>query len=285
MDMQMVDGNMSKMHSNDHSNKHIAHPDDPTKQSEHESLHTLITQTDATHIAIKNGSWFDPSTWQNGQIPTDNAKVVIPKGRRIAYDDVSETRLFALRVDGQLDFAIDVDTQMVIDTFIVSTSGTLTIGTEDNPVQGNVETKILIADNGAIDTQWDPQQLSRGIISHGSVSIHGQAKTSHLTVAVDPAVGDSTLILDSAPVNWQVGDRIVLTGTRYVPYQYKHGDINDWVYQGSEDEERVITSIDGNRISLDQPLKYDHGTPRNDLKAYVANQIRNVIVATENADS
>lgn len=282
MDMQMVDGNMSTMHS---GGMHVAHPDDPAKQSEHESLHTLIARGDATHIAVNDGSWFDPNTWKNGQIPTDDATVFIPEERTVSYDGVSEARLFALRVDGQLDFATDINTQMLIDTFMVSTSGTLTIGTEDNPVQGNVKTKILIANNGAIDTQWDPQQLSRGIVSHGSVSIHGQAKTSHLKVAVDPAVGDSTLILDSPPANWQVGDRIVLTGTRYVPYQYEHGDVNDWVNQGTEDEERVITAIDGNRITLDQPLDYDHGTPRSDLKAYVANQSRNVVIATENADA
>ena len=253
-----------------HGNMHQAHVDEPGKQSEHAAIHSLITPHNATHTAVKNGSWFDVSTWKGGKIPGANAKVVIPKGITVDYDNVSNTRLFGLRVDGQIDFATDVDTQMIIDTFVVSSDGTLTIGTEDNPVQGNVETKILIADNGAINKHWDPQQLSRGIVSHGTVSIHGQAKTSHLRVAVDPSAGDKTLTLGEVPVNWQVGDRLILTGTQYVT-------------NGTQDEERTITRIDGKRITLDKALSYSHDTPRDDLKAYVANQSRNVVVATENA--
>ena len=247
------------------------HSDDPSKQSEHAAAHNLITDKNATHTAVKSGSWFDAGTWKGGRIPGANAKVVIPKGLKVKYDDVSDTRLFGLRVDGQLDFATNADTKMVIDTFLVSTEGTLTIGTKNNPVQGNVETQILIADNGKIDTKWDPQQLSRGIVSHGTVSIHGQEKTSHLKVSVDPAKGDSTLLLESAPDNWKVGDRIVLTGTQYVK-------------NGTQDEERTITGIKGNRLTLNKPLTYDHGTPKASLKAYVANQSRNIVITSENAD-
>ena len=254
-----------------HGNMHQAHVDEPGKQSEHAAIHSLITPHNATHTAVKNGSWFDASTWKGGKIPGANAKVVIPKGITVDYDSVSNIRLFGLRVDGQIDFATDADTQMIIDTFVVSSDGTLTIGTEDNPVRSNVQTKILIADNGAINKKWDPQQLSRGIVSHGTVSIHGQAKTSHLRVAVDPFAGDKTLTLGKVPVNWRVGDRIILTGTQYVT-------------NGTQDEERTITGINGNRITLNKSLSYNHDTPRNDLKAYVANQSRNVVVATENAD-
>ena len=254
-----------------HGDMHQAHVDEPSKQPEHAAVHNLITSHNATHTAVKNGAWFAASTWKGGKIPGANAKVVIPKGITVDYDSVSNTRLFGLRVDGQIDFATDTDTQMIIDTFVVSSHGTLTIGTEDNPVRGNVQTKILIADNGAINKKWDPQQLSRGIVSHGTVEIHGQAKTSHLRVAVDPSAGDKTLTLGEVPVNWQVGDRIILTGTQYVA-------------NGTQDEERTITSINGKRITLNKSLSYNHDTPRNDLKAYVANQSRNVVVATENAD-
>lgn len=257
-------------HTDGGHNNH-AHPDDPAKQSEHSALENLITSQSATHTAVKNGSWFNPNTWAGGRIPNANAKVVIPKGINVSYDNVSNTRLFSLRVDGHLDFATNADTKMVIDTFIVSPDGKLTIGTKDKPVQGNVQTEILIADNGAIDTKWDPEQLSRGIISHGTVSIHGQAKTSHLKVTIDPTAGDKTLTLEKAPTNWQVGDEIVLTGTQYV-------------VEGTQDEQRTITAINGNRITLDKALTYNHQTPRSDLKAYVANQSRNIVFATENAD-
>ncbi|MEO0869672.1 MAG: G8 domain-containing protein, partial [Cyanobacteria bacterium J06642_11] len=263
--------NATAMHNHNHNSGHHAHPDDPSKQSEHSAAHNLITNQNATHTAIRNGSWFDAKTWAGGRIPGKDAKVVIPDGIKVNYDNVSNTRLFGLRVDGHLDFATNADTKMVIDTFLVSSEGTLTIGTEKNPVQGNVKTEILIADNGAINTKWDPEQLSRGIVSHGTVSIHGQAKTSHLKVAKDPSAGDKTITLGDVPINWQVGDQIVLTGTEY--------QVN-----GTQDEQRTITAINGNRITLDKALSYNHDTPRSDLKAYVANQSRNIVVATENGD-
>ncbi len=275
--------NMPTPHAGSHEMDHAPHLDDPAKQSEHLALLDLVPHNAATHVAVKNGSWFDATTWANGQVPGNDARVLIPEGMTVDYDGISNASLFTLRVDGQLAFATDEDTQMKLDTFVVSPSGTLTMGSELNPVQADVKTRILIADNGAIDTAWDPQQLSRGLVSHGTVEVHGQAKTSHLKVSFDPAAGDKTLVLESAPENWQVGDRIVLTGTRYVPYEIVSGE--GWTYQGTEDEERTITAIDGDRITLDRPLDYDHDTPEDDLKAYVANQSRNIVIATENAEA
>ena len=104
-------------------------------------------------------------------------------------------------------------------------------------------------------------------------------KTSHLKVAVDPQAGDRTLTLQTQPVNWQVGDRLVLTGTRFTAGA--NGQSWDSLTQ---DEEVVIQAIDGNRITLDRALIYSHDTPRADLKAYVANQSRNIAIASENGD-
>ncbi|MEM8809936.1 MAG: G8 domain-containing protein, partial [Cyanobacteria bacterium P01_G01_bin.38] len=258
---------------------HQMHPDDPTKMKEHEGLLDLVPTNKATHVAVKNGSWFDPATWQGGRIPGDDANVLIEKGTTVKYDGVSEAELFTLRVDGEIQFAPDKNTKMVIDTFVVSPDGKLQIGTKNNPVKGNVKTEIEIAGNGSIDLKWDPQQLSRGIISIGEVEIYGQQKTSHLKVAVDPMAGQNTLVLEKTPQNWQVGDTIVLTGTRVLPRG------KDKAYLGTEDEEFTIEAISGNRITLDKPLEYDHTTPRGDLKAYVANYSRNVVVSTRDAES
>ena len=272
----MNQGNPSIPHGQTHHN-------DPQKQSEHQALLDLVPTEEATHIAVQDGSWFDPATW-GGSIPNADAKVWIPENITVNYDGISETRLFTVRVDGELEFATDVETQIILDTLVVAPQGTLTIGTETNPISGNARTQIIIADNGAIDRAWDPTQLSRGVLSHGTINIHGQRKTSHLKVDIDPLKGDRTLTLEDIPENWQIGDRIVVTGTRYVPYSYS-SEVNDWVYPGSEDEQRVITAINGDRITLDRPLTYDHTTPKDDLKAYVANQTRNIVIETENAEN
>lgn len=259
------------------------HTDDSGKMAEHEALLELVPRDAATHIAVKSGSWFDPTIWQGGVVPGNDAKVLIVDGVEVEYDQESDARLFTVRVDGHLEFASDQNTKMVVDTFIVAPSGHLTIGTEENPVQGNKTARIVIADNGRIDIDWDPTQLSRGLISHGSVEIVGQEKTTHLKVAVDPLAGQNTLTLEDVPQNWQVGDRLVLTGTDNLGGTWKKTSYgyDDTVWNGTQDEELTIAAINGNVITLDRPLLYNHTTPQSDLKASVANYSRNVIFESE----
>ncbi|MBB5517852.1 Ig-like domain-containing protein [Amphiplicatus metriothermophilus] len=258
------------------------HPDDPAKQAEHIALLNLVPAEEATHTAIKSGSWFDPATWANGEIPGDGAKVVIPAGVTVSYDGESPASIFTIRVDGELDFATDRDTFLEVDTLVVAPSGTLRIGTTENPVAPDVQAVISIADNGPIDVAWDPMLLSRGLISHGAVEIHGAQKDAFVRLAVDPMKGDTALVLESPPEGWRVGDKLVLTGTHLTPHgEAEYGE----PYPGdTEDEELVIVAIDGNTVHVDRPLQYNHEGARDDLKAYVANYTRNIRVETENAD-
>jgi hypothetical protein len=104
----------------------------------------------------------------------------------VTYDGRSDAPLFTLRVDGGLAFATDADTRLVVDTMVVSPSGRLEIGTAENPIEADVKAEILIAGDGDIDVAWDPSLLSRGVISHGEVEIHGAEKTAFLKVAAAP---------------------------------------------------------------------------------------------------
>ncbi|MGF1480664.1 MAG: G8 domain-containing protein [Cyanophyceae cyanobacterium] len=261
-------------HSDDLTGGHT----DPAKMGEHASLLKLVPHSAATHVAVNDGSWFDAGTWKDGAIPDDDADVLIPKGTKVVYDGKSDASLHTIRVDGTLRFAHNADTKMVIDTFIVAPEGTLNIGTKSQPIQKNKTAQIIIADNGAIDLKWDPDQLSRGLVSHGQVTMHGAEKTVHLKLSKDALAGDKELFLSEAPQNWQVGDRIVLTGTHQIPRTASDPKKD----LGTQDEELRIAQIDGNRIVLDRALQYDHDTPRSDLRASVANYTRNIVFETEN---
>ncbi|WP_299852826.1 hypothetical protein, partial [uncultured Roseovarius sp.] len=46
---------------------HGAHMDDAQKATEHGQLLDLVPRSEATHIAISNGDWFDPGTWYKGE--------------------------------------------------------------------------------------------------------------------------------------------------------------------------------------------------------------------------
>ncbi len=260
----------------------MPHPDDPSKAAEHMAVLNLVPVSAATHVAVSNGSWFDPNTWAGGEVPGEGAKVVIPQGIEVQYDGESPVSLFTVRVDGALEFATDQNTFMEVDTFVVSPSGRLTIGTVDNPVDANVQAVIQIADNGPINVAWDPMLLSRGVVSHGQFETHGAEKDSFLKVAVDPMAGDTSMTLEAPPQGWQIGDKLVLTGTHLT--ESKEVAPMTPRNDKTEDEELVITNIVGNVIYFDRPLQYDHEAPRADLKAYVANYSRNVRFETENAD-
>jgi hypothetical protein len=65
---------------------------------------------------------------------------------------------------------------LLFDTMVIAPSGRLEIGTAERPIEPGVNARIVIADNGDIDVAWDPTLLSRGVLSHGSVEIHGAEK-------------------------------------------------------------------------------------------------------------
>ncbi|WP_324752397.1 PA14 domain-containing protein [Roseovarius sp. Pro17] len=260
-----------------------SHSDDSGKAMEHMSVLDLVPRSEASNIAINNGDWFDSATWYQGQIPEEGATVLIPEGISVIYDGQSDESLFTVRVDGELSFATDVDTRMEIDTMVVSPSGRLEIGTEENPIQAGVNAEIVIANNGDINTDWDPMLLSRGVVSHGAAEIHGAEKTGFLKVSDAPMAGDTQINLAEAAEGWQVGDTLVLTGTHKQGWTWDSGQGRP-VYQETEDEEVVITQINGTTVTIDRPLEHDHDTPRDDLSAYVANTSRNITFSSEDGE-
>ena len=241
----------------------------------------VIADGDITHTAVGSGAWFDPATWDNG-IPGDDAWVLIPAGRTVTYGGDGPAMLHAVRVDGVLTFTPDVASTLRLDTLLVEHAGELIIGTADAPITGSVD--LLIDSSADIDVGWDPTLTSRGVIVRGAVTIHGAPKATHLKVQTDPLAGESQLVLAAAPLNWQAGDTIVLTGTRYSGWKWDN-DIRAVRYHGTQDEVRTIAAIAGNVVTLDQPLAHDHTTPRADLKASVANFTRTITIETLGGDS
>jgi len=275
----------------------LPHQDHPVKQAEHQELLDLVPHSAATHIAVNDGSWFDPNTWQQGQVPGTDAKVVISEGVHVTYDAESDTRLETVRVDGTLEFAHNRNTKIVVDTFIASPTSTLMIGSEANPIQADKTARIVIADNGEIDANWDSTLISRGVVTHGQVRIHGADKLDFISLKNDVSAGDNELVLDlpegmNTPDGWQIGDQLVLGGTSYNP----NGSDED--NSRFQDEVLTITEINGNRIKFtnnditsgdNTVLRFDHERPQGfeneDLKLYIANTSRNVIFETENAET
>jgi len=232
-------------------------------RAERDAILNLVEESAVTHTAINDGDWDDPNTWEGGRIPDDDARVQIPEGITVTYDSTSDASIFSIRVDGDLEFATDQDTSLTVDTLVVTDTGKLEIGTEENPLAPEFSADIIIANNGDIDVEWDPQLLSRGIVSLGEVKISGNDPLTWAKVDEDPLAGDNTLTLEDAR-EWQVGDTIVVAGTHKQGWDSSPAggrNSNPDNYLGTEDEEVTITAINGNEITFDPPLQYDHDTP------------------------
>src|SRR5262249_14198923 len=129
------------------------------------------------------------------------------------------------------------------------------------------QARLVFADRGPIDTNWDPHLLSRGLVSHGIVTIYGAEVTPFLPLARHPERGDTQLVLQQSPVNWKKGDRLVLTGT--------NGTRN-------QDEELTIVAIHGSKVTVSPAVVYPHVIPVEGLAPYVANVSRNVVLTSQN---
>lgn len=244
----------------------MAHADHSVLQAEHHAVLDLVPETSVTHQAVQDGRWSDPQTWAEGRLPEADARVLIPEGLTVVLDLVSTTTLATVRVDGTFQFDSTRDTGLRVDTLVISETGTLEIGTADNPIPAGVEARITIADRGPIDTHWDPRLLSRGLISQGTVRMYGVETTSFAALTGPVWKGDTELVLAEVPTGWEVGDRLILTGASALQNQ---------------DEELTILAISDNRVSV-RPLLFNHAPPVEGLSVHVANVSRNVVVESQN---
>lgn len=232
----------------------------------HESVMALVSSDLATNTVTQSGDWSRPETWSNNQVPSANARIVIPQGVTLTVDSVMPQEFKTIRVEGTLNFATDRNTELRVDTLVTTRTGRLEIGTAANPIAPDVVARVVFIDDGAIDRSADPAQVGRGAILMGETEIHGAAATHQLALAVHPTAGATTLELNAVPVGWKVGDEVVVTGT-----------------QGpTSDEVRTISALNGSSITLSAPLGQDHVPPRSDLNVYVANTTRNVEFTSEN---
>ncbi len=256
----------SDRESNETIRSTLPHADNPLLQHEHLALFEVMRYDQITHYAIHNGAWSDPAIWHDGVVPTDGARVLIPLDVDVQVDSVLSARLATVRVDGKLSFATSTDTELRVDTIAVSHTGAFEMGTEVAPIQPNVTARLLITDDGPIDRTVDPFGISRGLLSHGRVSIHGAQVTSYAALATPALIGSTTLTLKEIPVGWKVGDTIVIAATMAGTQQ---------------NEERQISVIVGNVVVVNQPLSYSHVPARSDLEVHVANVTRNAVIESE----
>lgn len=225
--------------------------------------------------AVRSGAWSDPATW-GGKTPT--GRVIIPSGLGVVFDLASSPALKSVRVEGCLELSQAVSTRLNTELLYIAPGGELLAGGAKSPIPANVTAEIVFPDMGPIDVKVDPTLIGKGLVAASRVRLYGAPKTARAKVASAPQAGSATIKLAQAPNGWRVGDRVIITGTRFIPQQYKNGAL---VSAKSEDEIRFVKSISGTTLTLDSALAFSHPAPDPSLGAYVVNYSRNIRLATD----
>ncbi|WP_034342603.1 G8 domain-containing protein [Deinococcus misasensis] len=211
--------------------------------------------------------WSNPKTW-GGKVPAQGDTVTIPKDKTIVLD-VSPPSLRGLEVDGTLSF--DPKARLTLKTDYVMVHGTLQVGTEKEPVQGSAE--IILTSNNLSDSIHNMGAKVLGVMG-GTLELQGAVPTRTWTRLNGNVTAGSTTITVQDPINWKVGDEIIITSSSfYNPYSPK-----------SQTERRQIKKIEGQTLTLSMPLSYAHwGTDASGVnqRAEVGLLSRNVVVRSD----
>jgi cell migration-inducing and hyaluronan-binding protein len=181
--------------------------------------------------------WSDPKSWPDGKVPGEGAAVTIARDKNIVLD-VNPAALRSLTIEGKLSFSNDRNIELKTD-WIYLPGGELDIGSEAKP--HTAKATITLTDNVPnenINTMGD-----RGImLVNGTLSLHGNRKNSWTKLAATAKAGSTKIEVLNAS-GWRKGDVIAVASTDF---------------DSKQTERRIITAVNGNAVTLDQPLKYMH---------------------------
>ncbi len=250
------------------------------------SLNYAFTQTPlqvagtANKTATTSGNWNSTATW-GGTLPVNDDRVLIPSGVTVTVNSKITEEFKSVRIadGGTLQFAENVNTELRTEYLFSSMMGTLQIGTITNKIANDVTASLVFAERGGTTSTEDSQRYAPGAVLMGPTTMHGQDKTSWLTLSTQPSAGATQFVLASAPIGWEIGDKIVVAGTDPIT--------NASITSPSEferDEVVTITNVSGSTVTFAPALIRDHKAPAqaSDLNVHVANLSRNIIISSEN---
>ncbi len=189
----------------------------------------------ATHGSPAKHLWSQASTWPSGAPPVDGECATIAPNDTV-YLDVSTAKLGGLDVQGRLVF---INSDLALTADWIRVGGSLEIGSSSFPFQNRAT--ITLTDSYTCDPTKTNRTLS--VEGSGVLSMHGRVESpAWLHLAQTAPAGAQQIVLESAPA-WRVGESIAIASTDFDAHQA---------------EERTISAIAGNTLTLSQPLDFTH---------------------------
>lgn len=184
--------------------------------------------------------WSDPTTW-GGSVPTAGSTVTIPAGQTIILD-IDPPALTGIRVEGTLEVQ---DRDVLIETgFILIEGGTFRMGSASAPFMS--KGIITLTGDSADATGIGIGNKFILVYDGGRLELHGHRKNAVAWTQLKQHASPGQSVLHLAePVNWRVGDKVVLAPSGTAPQHV---------------EEFTVTGLDasGDLIGIDPPLTRQH---------------------------
>ncbi|XP_018426208.1 PREDICTED: fibrocystin-L [Nanorana parkeri] len=245
---------------------------------------TKATVTPALHDLWSNNSFWQSSVENNYTVPKEGSTVIIPAGKWV-ITDVDIPPLNKLIIYGVLELKNLTDnstgtfkTTVLSAIYISIQGGRLVAGTQTDPFQG--ELHIVLRGNHLtpeFPLPDGPNQGSKVLGVFGELDLHGLPPSVYRTKLASTAPAGSQYINLAEPVDWKVGEDILITTTSYSAWQ-------------TETRRIIAVSPDQRNLTLNVSLTFNHtantyqvpSTTRNyTLAADVALLTRNIKIIGE----
>ncbi|HZE95593.1 MAG TPA: G8 domain-containing protein [Planctomycetota bacterium] len=245
--------------------------------------------------SASSGRWSEASTWEGGHIPGAGARVLIRTTHSVVYDVSSDQPIRSVRIAGTLSFDPDRDTRLDVGLLNVQAGEdtaetgfacdahfgepdpaaprpSLLVGTPERPIQAGRRALIRLVYIEGMDKGSAPAVVCCG----GRMEFQGAPMSrTWLKLGKTARAGDRDVTIAEAVTGWNVGDRVILTAT--TRQSKKNKTFQASVRDNPQTEERTIATLDGTRLTLDQPLAFGH-VAAGEYRGDVANLSRNVVV-------
>ncbi len=191
-------------------------------------------------LPANTGYWSDARFWAslNLQKPKAADSVVIPAGSKVILDE-DLPPLAGITVLGELEFArknLNLSTSYLM----VHGPGKLSIGSEAQPFTHKVV--ITLTGSSPEENIMDMGAKFLGAMMGGKLEIIGENRVPWTKLGATALAGSTQIVL-SSPVDWRVGEKIVIASSALDPHQA---------------ETRTIQAISGHTLTLDRALDYGH---------------------------
>jgi hypothetical protein len=155
---------------------------------------------------VKSGNWNDPTVWQSGSVPGNNASVTISTGHTVVFNvDQSgfANGLSGLVINGTLTFITDGTVTYLKMAGNITGSGNLYVGTESNRIPAPTGSNPFVATigfNGAF-------QITGGL---ANLELWGEEREAYDIINIGGSAGDSTVTLTEG-LNLREGDLVYIS--------------------------------------------------------------------------